>query len=204
MPAGLGHVLDRNRNLPGRRRFFSALRSLMSKSLGTGKDDLAANERAVLLGIELLHRRARIARESSGSGRRRPPERYCVPAPSQTPVRPPRRGLRDKRLAGRRKLRRRLHPLRHGQVADPHFPQIGVEIAAKRVEKLLPQGPVQHPPGGPAGSAAAPDAARSGRTGPRPYPAPVIGVKCRRTGLRHDRAIERVDGAGLGIAPKRR
>jgi hypothetical protein len=30
-----------------------------------------------------------------------------------------------------------LHPFRHRKVADPHFPQIGIEIAAKRVEKLL-------------------------------------------------------------------
>ena len=33
---------------------------------------------------------------------------------------------------------------------------------------------------------------------------PVIGVKWHRTGLRHDGAIEGMDCAGLGIAPKPR
>ena len=102
-----------------------------------------------------------------------------------------------------------LHPFRHRKVADPHFPQIGVEIAAKRVEKLLTQKLLA-------------EVTRDIRWAVEPVqqqhqmqhnqvePAldrirnPVIGVKRHRTGLRHDGAIEGMDCAGLGIAPKPR
>ena len=40
----------------------------MNKGLGAGKDDLAAEKRAVVLGIEAGHHRARIVRQLSGSG----------------------------------------------------------------------------------------------------------------------------------------
>ncbi len=190
----------------------TCLRWLSGKSLGAGKDDLAANERAVVLGIEPGHRRARIARQLSRSGLVHLPERYCVPAPSQRPVGPPRRGLQDKRLAGRRRLRQRPASVSAPQGRRPPFPANWHRDRGKTRRKA---------PGREAfgrGLAAAPSLRPAAEPVQQQHqmqhnqvePAldrignPVIGVKRHRTGLRHDGAIEGMDCTGLGIAPKPR
>ena len=100
------------------------------------------------------------------------------------------------------------HPARHREVADAHLPQIVVEVAAEHVEQPLPERladssaawfaapdqPVQ---------ATARDAARSVEPALDGVGHPIIGVKGRRARLRHDHAIERVDVAAVGTAPKR-
>src|ERR1700692_107279 len=115
------------------------LRWLLDKGLGAGKDGLAAKERALVLGIEPGHHRARIARQLSGAG--------IVPCRKDIACQ---RLLKDplvRRIEGGKisglpaveGLGKGLHSFRHGEVADPHFAQIGIEITAKRVEKLLAQ-----------------------------------------------------------------
>ena len=116
MPAGLGDVLDRDRNAARRRPVSAGIGRTcsddlclpMCNGLRIGKDNLAAQQGVVFLGFELPQRGARIARQPRR--RRRPPfprlERYCAPAPSQAPDHPPRRRRRDRRPAGRKRLRR--------------------------------------------------------------------------------------------------
>src|SRR5580693_9860885 len=174
------------------------------KGLGAGKDDLAANECAVVLGLEPGHRRAGIARQLSGA--RFVPCRKDIACKRLLKDPLVRRSKRRKisGLAAVKGFGKGLHPFRHRKVADPHFPQIGIEIAAKRVEKLLTQTASGFRP------AAEPTQQQHQMQHNQVEPAldrignPVIHVKRRRTGLRHDGAIEDMDGAGLGIAPKAR
>src|SRR5580700_5282004 len=188
---------------------LSALRSLMNKGLGTGKDDLAANERAVVLGIEPGHRRTRIARQLSGSG--------IVPCRKDIACQrllkdPSVRRVEGGEISGLPAIEgfgKGLHPLRHRKIADPHFPQIGIEIAAKRIEKLLAEKYLAQPASG-LRAVAEPMQEQHQVEHNQVEPAfdgignPVIGVKRDRTGLRHDGAIEGMDCAGVGIAPKPR
>src|SRR6202023_3689020 len=111
----------------------------MNKGLGARKDDLAAEKRAVVLGIEAGHRRARIARQLSGSGIVASRKDIACQRLLKDPLVGRFKGGKISGLAAVKGLGKGLHPFRHRKVADPHFPQIGVEIAAKRVEKLLPE-----------------------------------------------------------------
>ena len=109
----------------------------MGKGLGAGKDDLAANERAVVLGIEPGHRRARIARQLSGSGVVTCRKDIACQRLLKDPLVRRSEGCKISGLPAVEGFGKGLYPFRHRKVADPHFPQIGIEIAAKRVEKLL-------------------------------------------------------------------
>ncbi len=95
------------------------------------------------------------------------------------------------------------HVLGHGEVANPHLTQVPVEIAAKSIEQPLPQEasliarPVkpahqQHKVKDDQIEAALHSVGH-----------PIMSIKCGLSGLRHDHAIQRSDGAALGTAPKR-
>src|SRR5580658_171814 len=187
----------------------SCLRWLLGKSLGAGKDDLAADERAVVLGIEPGHRRARIARQLNGSTIVTRRKDIACQRLLKDPLVRRVEGGKIGGLAAIEGFGEGLHPFRHGKVADPHFPQIGIEIAAKRVEKLLTQKLLAEvtPSLRPAvESVQQQHQMQHNQVEPTldRVRNPVIGVKCHRTGLRHDDAIEGMDCTGLGIAPKPR
>jgi hypothetical protein len=95
-----------------------------------------------------------------------------------------------------------LHPLRHRKVADAHLAQIAVKIAAKYVEKLLPDatsGAIVRTDPGQKKHEMKHNQIKSAlhRIGH------LIGaVKHGRAGLRHDGAIEVADGAIAGAGSK--
>ncbi len=106
------------------------------------------------------------------------------------------------RLAAVKRLAEAAHPLRHREIPHSHLAQVAIEVAAKHVEELLPDAASR------IGAVAEPldqqhqmqhdqiEAALN-RIGH-----PIVTVKCRRAGLCHDRAIELIDVAILGMGAK--
>ena len=94
-------------------------------------------------------------------------------------------------------LAKGLHALGHGEVADPHFAQIVVHIAAKMVEQGLRQGrsgrngfqPSQHQPQ---------MQQKQVKTAVNRIRHAQVPVKQGFSRLRHDHAIDGLDGAGRG------
>src|ERR1700691_2132356 len=110
----------------------------MRNGLRLWKNDLAAEQSAVVLRPKLAQRGARIARK---------PHRPWVDIRPLKDIPSQRllkllligRGERGKigRLPAIKCLGETAHPLRYREVADAHLTQVVVEIAAKYVEKLL-------------------------------------------------------------------
>ena len=166
------------------------------KGLGAGKDDLAANERAVVLGIEPGHRRARIARQSSRSGlvtRRK--DIACQRLLKVPLVRrveggkisglPAVEGFGEGRIRfgtarSPTPISRKLASRSRQNASKSSWPRAGRAAPSLRpaAEPVQQQHQMQHNQVEPAL-----DRIRN----------PVIGVKCHRTGLRHDGAIEGMD-----------
>src|SRR4029077_7094043 len=97
------------------------LRSFLGKSLRPRKDDFAAKKRAVVLGSEPGHRRARIARKLTGSvGAASRKDIAC-----QRLLKGPRvrriEGCKVGGLPGVKDFGKGQHPLRYGEGAHAHF-----------------------------------------------------------------------------------
>src|SRR5208282_253885 len=174
---------------------FSDLRSRMNKGLWAGKDDLAAQQGGILLGIEPSRSRARIARQPSRPGVDAGLKDIACERLLKVPLIRRSEGGAIGGLPAVKGFGKALHLLRHGEIAHAHFPQIGIEIAAKLVEKSL----TKTAPG--VGVAAEPaqqqHQVEHDQIEPTLYGVrySVVGVKGRGSGLRHDRAIERADCA---------
>src|SRR5215211_3666132 len=96
-----------------------------------------------------------------------------------------------------------LHMLWHRQIAHAHFTQIGVHIIAKSVEYPLAQPPhIVRPGAAAANNQKGVDEDHFEPAGDRIRYAKTA-IEGWRTRLRHDRAIERMDGILLGGAAKK-
>src|ERR1700689_1849766 len=114
----------------------------MCNGLWVGKGNFAAQQCGVFLGLEPLQRDPRVMREPGCSGlamrarkdiTRKRFLKFMIIGGGESRevgVLPPIKGFAEP-----------LHLLRHRKVANAHLAEIAVKIAAKHVEKLLPNAP---------------------------------------------------------------
>src|ERR1700733_7786848 len=168
------------------------------------KNDLAAQQNAVVLRPKRAQRGARIARK---------PHRAWVDIrplkdiPCQRLLKLLLVGCGERGKIGRLPavecLRKTAHPFRHREVADAHLTQVVIEIAAKYIEKLLPEaacGAVN--PAAPVEHEHKMKHNQIKTALPRIRHAVAI-VERRSARLRHDHAIEVADAALVRAGPKK-
>src|SRR5579862_6173312 len=183
---------------------FSKLCSDIYKGLGLGKGDLASGNAGAIPDIEFPSGGAHIARQSSRSFVRA----HDLEDIARERVLKVRRVLSVEcrqigSLAAIKSLTKAAHMFGNRKITDSHFPQVLIEIAAERIEKLLTKGlpcPIFPPE----------PAQKQHQMQHNELESALhcvghseISIKRRGAGLRHDRAIQGSDGAAFRASPKR-